>query len=364
MKEAHPNFIPHNVIFDKIEKSYIKSSLNVSESGIKKAFGSIRKIEDPWDAMAARRLLINRKVAQNNLMKSLTRNGETYGLNGFRPLQTSKSVMRKKELLTSLKDKTQLKEQLKLLKLDKKLDSKIKKNISSLKKEAISEYNKISKKIDITSEEIPIDLQKNFDKFNSIINKIENNFEASNLSKDVISGIKDEIYKIKTDRKNTWLEALKLSAKKPKSGETTINLFNDGIKETWVVPEDIAIAIKGTDVIPPTGILKALSTVNKIFKQLTTQLNPEFAIPNFARDRQTMMLTADSIIQEMAIRTKVTPKEVNLSSKELQELWAKEGGIGSNVYKDGDEAIFKELEKTGIVKFLKRRRCPVCTIGH
>ena len=353
MKEAHPNFIPHNVIFDEVEKSYIKSSLNVSESGIKKAFGSIRKIEDPWDAMAARRLLINRKVAQNNLMKSLTRNGETYGLDGFRPLQTSKSVMRKRELLTSLKDKTQLKEQLKLLKLDKKLDSKIKNNISSLKKEAISEYNKISKKIDITSEEIPIDLQKNFDKFNSIINKIENNFEASNLSKDVISGIKDEIYKIKTDRKNTWLEALKLSAKKPKSGETTINLFNDGIKETWVVPEDIAIAIKGTDVIPPTGILKALSTVNKIFKQLTTQLNPEFAIPNFARDRQTMMLTADSIIQEMATRTKVTPKEVNLSSKELQELLFKEGGIGANVYKDGDEAIFKELEKTGIVKFFK-----------
>ena len=239
MKEAHPNYIPHNVIFDKIEKSYIKSSLNVSESGIKKAFGSIRKIEDPWDAMVARRLLINRKVAQNNLMKSLTRNGETYGLDGFRPLQTSKSV----------------------------------------------------------------------------------------------------------ELKNTF--------KKPKSGETTINLFNDGIKETWVVPEDIAIAIKGTDVIPPTGILKALSTVNKIFKQLTTQLNPEFAIPNLARDRQTMMLTADSIIQEMAIRTKVTPKEVNLSSKELQELWAKEGGIGANIYKDGDEAIFKELEKTGIVKFFK-----------
>lgn len=353
MKEAHPNYIPHNVIFDEVEKSYIKSSLNVSESGIKKAFGSIRKIEDPWEAMAARRLLTNRKVAQNNLMKSLTRNGETYGLDGFRPLQTSKSVMRKKELLTSLKDKTQLKEQLKLLKYDKNLDSKIKNNIISLKKEAISEYNKISKKIDITSEEIPIDLQKNFDKFNSIINKIENNFEASNLSKDVISGIKDEIYKIKTDRKNTWLEALKLSKKNVKSGETTINLFNDGIKETWVVPEDIAIAIKGTDVIPPTGILKVLSTVNKIFKQLTTQLNPEFAIPNFARDRQTMMLTADSIIQEMAIRTKVTPKEVNLSSKELKELWAKEGGIGANIYKDGDEAIFKELEKTGIVKFFK-----------
>ena len=35
----------------RLKKSYIKSSLNVSESGIKKAFGSIRKIEDPWEAM-------------------------------------------------------------------------------------------------------------------------------------------------------------------------------------------------------------------------------------------------------------------------------------------------------------------------
>jgi hypothetical protein len=464
MKEAHPNFIPHNVIFDKIEKSYIKSSLNVSESGIKKAFGSIRKIEDPWEAMAARRLLINRKVAQNNLMKSLTKNGETYGLDGFRPLQTSKSVKLKNTFIEELKKLKTLKEDLKrqykrLNKEDRRILSKINKledDINKLNKDALNSflkqetpeeakklitqlkikttptivkdggvgvrggkaktkiiesgsYNEVKitakntkelrdvlssakiKKSDI--ENILKNIKKGEYKTGSIIlsqknvggktkdyveNLIDNlrglkNKELEGIKskisitekrlskaeelkylgeKEIDKTINDLIF-LNKELKDKWIKIQSLSAKKPKSGETTINLFNDGIKETWVVPEDIAIAVKGTDVIPPTGILKALSTVNKIFKQLTTQLNPEFAIPNFARDRQTMMLTADSIIQEMATRTKVTPKEVNLSSKELQELLFKEGGIGANVYKDGDEAIFKELEKTGIVKFFK-----------
>lgn len=353
LQQAHPNYIPHDVVLDTQKKAYSKSSLNVSEDGLKRAMGSIREIKDPYQALGARTQILNRRIAQNNLLKNLVDTGQKYGVDGFRPIQTAENVSNKRKLLKGLKDKTQLNEQLRLLKVDKKLDSKLSSDISSLKKEAISEYNKIAKKIDVSSEEISPELQNNFDNFNSIIDKIENKVEGSNLAKDVIGEIKDEISKIREDRKNTWLEALKLSKKDIGSGEETINLFNNGIKETWVAPKDIVEAIKGTDVIPPSGVLKFVSGTNKFFKAMTTTFNPSFSVPNKFRDEQTALITADSFIQEMARKTGVTPRDVNLTKDELVDLWKKSGGIGANVYKDGEEAIFRGLEDAGIMKFVK-----------
>jgi len=353
MKEAHPNYIPHKVLFDTQEKSYLKASLNVNETGFKKALGSIRDIKDPYDALGARTQLLNRKIKQNELLKNIVDSAKTYEIDGFRPIQTAENVKNKKQLLSQLKDKTELKKQLSLLKFDKKLDSKLSSEITSLKKEAVSEYNKIARNIDVNAEEIPEELIKDFNKFNSTIDKIENKLEGSNLSKDLISDLKDNISNIKLNRKNTWLDALKLSRKKVGSNEETLSFFKDGIKETWVVPEDIAVAIKGTDVIPPSGVLKFVSNANRIFKNLTTTFNPEFAIPNKFRDEQTALVTANTFIQEMANRTGVSPRDVNLTTKELKALWKESGGIGSNVYKDGEEAIFKGLEDKGIMKFVK-----------
>ncbi len=356
MKKAHPNYIPHKVILDTQTKAYIKSSLNVSEDGLKKAIGSIRDIQDPYKALGARIQLLNRKIQQNELLKNVVNAGEKYGIDGFRPIQTAANVKEKRNLLSQLKDKTELNNQIKLLKFDKKIDSKLSSEISKLKKEAISEYNKIAKKIDIDAEDIPEELVRDFEKFNSIIDKIENKIEGSKLANDVISGIKESISGIRKSRKETWMEAMKLSKKDIYPGEQTINLFKDGIRETWVVPEDIAGAIKGTDVIPPSGVLKFVSKVNSIFKQMTTTFNPSFSIPNKFRDEQTAMLTAESFIHEMAKRTGVSAKAVNATKEELVDMWKKSGGIGANVYRDGEEMIFKGLQDTGIMKFVKDPR--------
>ena len=137
---------------------------------------------------------------------------------------------------------------------------------------------------------------------------------------------------------------------KAKTGEQVISLFRNGHKEQWVVPQDIASVVKNLDSTVTPKWFKAATYPVKILKNFATKYNLSFSVPNLFRDRQTAAITAGSFIEDMAKKTGVNPKSVNLSTRELDSLYKKSGGIGANIFREGDATILNKFEKSGITK--------------
>jgi len=137
---------------------------------------------------------------------------------------------------------------------------------------------------------------------------------------------------------------------KPQAGFDTINLFRNGIKETWQVPGDIAVAIKNLDTPLTPKWFRIFTLPQKILKKGATQYNLSFALPNKFRDKQTAALTARAFMEEMANKTGVSPKSLNLTAKQIKELYKTSGGYGASIFREGEETIWKNFQKLGVAK--------------
>jgi len=158
----------------------------------------------------------------------------------------------------------------------------------------------------------------------------------------LLSGLDDK----KTQIKGIVDEIQALAAGKKGLEEQTINFFRDGIKESWVVPTDVAYMVKNLDTpLRGTG-WKILTAPQRVMKKLSTQYNLSFALPNKFRDEQTAALTANAFIEEMAKRTGVSPQQLNLSAKEIQSLYKKSGGFGSSIFREGEHLLTKKGMQT------------------
>ena len=150
---------------------------------------------------------------------------------------------------------------------------------------------------------------------------------------------------------------VKTGTKAPKDKQT-INLYRNGVKETWVVPEDVAAATKGIyDTPKDVPILgKPFVWANNIMKKAATSMNLSFALPNKFRDLQTAAITADAFIDAMIKKTgaKLPGSPIYRNKEELLTLWKKSGGSGSSIFREGKvtSKILDDLKKTGIRKHI------------
>ena len=122
-----------------------------------------------------------------------------------------------------------------------------------------------------------------------------------------------------------------------KLGEQTINFFRNGIKETWVVPDDVAVAIKNLDAEKMSTVMRALTAPTRLLKAFATRYNLSFLLPNKLRDKQTALLTADAFIEDMLAKTGGTfpgSGPVNLSKDELYRVWKEAGGGFGSVFRE------------------------------
>ncbi len=171
------------------------------------------------------------------------------------------------------------------------------------------------------------------------------------------------------------------SGEKAAENFSKINFFKNGTKQTWQVPDDIAAAVKNQNV-PVTGrFMKTISAVQQKFKDWTTQYNLSFAIPNKFRDEQTAALTARGFIDELSNRynLKLTSesdefkdllkKNLDMESPPddtgelLKELYRKSGGFGASIFAEGDEEVFKKLNKSGIAEKVDVGKNPIKLMG-
>lgn len=138
---------------------------------------------------------------------------------------------------------------------------------------------------------------------------------------------------------------------------------NDGFKEEWLIPEEIALAMKSVD---KSGIMKMISilkntVVGKAFtfgtratKALATKFSPVFAFfKNPARDLQTAKFTSKFTVGDLgkALIETITGHK----HPEYDTLWrqaSEKGAFLSSIYKEDDtpDAVLHSLQaKFGIV---------------
>ena len=414
MISENPNYIPHNVIIEDLDNSFAKSgSLNVAKSDIQKAKGSTRQFEDPWQSIVDRIDNVYKLGENNKVGKSIADAHQKYNLGeGFRKVNTAEDIATRNSLYTKWKNVNDtakkavnevgnfFSQQAKSVK--QKTQSALMSNKYNLGKGEVrlssinKAYNKVSDELEKTFEEARVksaewdtmsNINKLFNKAESLDKKLLIKSEEVKAKQAIVDNLKnasvEAVTKAKNDlasiklKYNTVLEGISNSKKEivnsikkeleaikvqpPQIGEETINFLNKGVKETWVVPKDMAVAVKNMNAETMNGVLKFYGKINNVFKMFTTQLSPAFTAQNIARDRQTYINTVDTFINEMAKYAKLDPKEIALSKDELYDLWRRSGGGGSSILSESGISADKQinyLRKQGLISTISDKLNP------
>jgi hypothetical protein len=380
MLEDHPDYIPHNVILDEQER-HLRGTLNTASSDVKKAVGSVRKIQDPFEAYKARLQVRSNLVVNNRNNRSLVDTASKYNIGGFQAVRTAEQVTKRSELIGKLSDlKGQKQVLLRAYKLSNNKD-----------KAVLDRINKLSDDIDKADGEVKTwmeDFEKNIfdqdfkpsevgenysssgylDEFKiadkkeaeTLLNKLKlsNKKLTEEETKKLASetNLDDLLQQMETkngELKSTWKDLSSLKTVKPKSGEETISFYRNGIREDWIVPSDIAEVIKKTDSVQALNVIGNVSAgATNLWKMWTTTLNPVFQLSNKLRDVQTAAITAKSLIQEMVQKYGRSDTLVGLSEKEIDELFKSSGVIEANISQEGKSQFLTAMEKNGLAKTL------------
>ena len=189
-------------------------------------------------------------------------------------------------------------------------------------------------------------------------NQLLNNLVNAQEEFDVIPGMKKlipEKTKILVDIKGKLVERTVQKLPSIPDNFSTINLFRNGIKETWMAPNDLVIAIKNLDTPITPGWMRILTTPNRILKKFATQYNLSFALPNKFRDKQTAYLTTGSFLDDLVGKYGLAENPIDitkLTDKDIKTLYKLSGGYGSSIFVEGESKILKDWERTGLSKIL------------
>lgn len=311
IKEAHPNYIPHNVLdfLDDEAGKGLGGSFNMAKSGIEKAKGSTRAIDDIDNAIVDRLYRQNLLNEKNKTVSAIIDTGTKLGDNsGFTPLRTEENVNKRISAFTKLKE--QFKEQRKTyrsLNTTVRTEKKIFKKIGSNTKEMeslIDEAQTLSSEFHPKSE------------INSLIEKAATRErKIFQLEAEVQTGknavAKKELEKLIAERKQfisqvkaeiSAAKDIKIKGVDIPKGFEKISRFNNGVKEDWLIPEDVGKALKHINSDEANVVMnwlnnsvagKIVTAPAKAVRKLATGVNPVFSLfSNPARDIQTVQMTA------------------------------------------------------------------------
>lgn len=168
---------------------------------------------------------------------------------------------------------------------------------------------------------------------------------------------------IKATRSSLFQEAKALAEKKLPAHMEKISFFREGIREDWAIPRDLAESIKATDVPVTPGWFNLLTTPSALLKKMATSLNLSFTLPNKFRDEQTALLTAGSFIEELAKKSGVARRTVSMSDTQIKAMYKANGALGSSIFKEGDQQVFRRLQSRGIAEMISEYKNPLNLIN-
>lgn len=358
IKQAHPNYIPHKVVFDEIDwhdpnplPSNTKS-FGPGQLEMKGAQGSMRDIADIDEAMVGKIITESfqnkKQEALNALFNSVRGSEEEFGfkqLTDREDLLKRQEIIHQRSLLGVLKDK-----------IDSILSSK-----ESAAKLLLSEINKLNKqglkaalKRDYFEEGGTKSVRNNiaamlsmpkseYLKERAMIAVREAKLEP--LLKD-IDALRNTYESLSSSRKDLWEQAKVLAGEQMKAkdvppGMEKFTFINQGVHEDWLVPKDVGMMLKAID---PTGMSavsrllnstlfgKTITLPAKVLRAAQVALNPLFMFfRNPVRDIQQAWMSIGAFGESWmgALRDVIKDKNVDTDSiyKQASEAGAFVGGL-------------------------------------
>lgn len=289
MVKENPNWVPHDVLDffeNKATEGFTRGgSFNVVDNAIKVAKGSERELAAIDIATLHRLQQVQSLAERNRVMRSVfekvEKDPEAFGMTQLR----SAEEFGETKIIDPL-----IKEAKKYKTADEFVNNKIS-NVEYLKTNSTQENFNLAKESfnngdgvipinnlveemdDVLWKPTPIRSIKEFDNLSS-----QNEFLT--VDKNKLSQLTD-IWKRAKSTPPTGLTDIQ------KEGFEKVSYFKDGIKEDWLIPSDLATALKNLDA-PQTGLItKWLKIPADILRAGATRLNIAFTISNFPRDLQT-----------------------------------------------------------------------------
>lgn len=357
MREAHPNYIPHRVILDEEIKALSKltsNSLNVSKTEVFKAVGSIRKLEDPILALKKMFYTTEHLLHRNQFINNLVETQKKYNIiEGMKPLETAEKFFQRLEALKGLRFLAD--EKRKISKVIKSGNKKYQ-AVTSKMKDQMNKVESLLEKISLENVDnvLPTGkLNKYFERYERYINKYNEVLTDAGAKQADLLNSKATLEKLKGMSQDLLADLNLVKKEIKQTGEETISYFKNGVLERWVVPNDIAYAIKNLNQEVTTGFLKTITAPMRVWKSWVTTNNISFAVKNKARDEQTAFVISESLIDEFQKRYGLGPKALNMSSKEIMDLYRKKGGYGGGLFDEATDKLLPKFEQTGIMRVLK-----------
>jgi hypothetical protein len=465
IKEKHPNYIPHDVL-DYLDEEQltqgIGKSFNVSKSGIEKAKGSTREIDDIDNAVTRRLFRQNLLNEKNKTISAVIKSGKKMNeqlgeSGGFIPLRTAENVEKRGQYYRELKDyREMINLALKEIRDNKnvnkiyaqrvnRLNEKLKQqedeffdelrllsgenndldqlyqrtltdreavraanefSFTSEMEKGYQNFKELAKKRrwmlevddtglktrlakqkpefnvddqlfqgvdEMTNDEMLGKFQKRFlqesklpkeqkgfikryevhtNRMNEATGKIMDTEVALKTMAEVQTGAEKNIGGLESflddikGRKKEIFENLKLlkdiKAKRvdfTKEGFENISYFNNGVKEDWLIPEDIGRALKNLNGEEASKIMswfnntslgKFVTMPANLLRKVATSVNPLFAIfRNPSRDMQTAIITAGDDYAKGLIKTIFGKHD-----EELYRLARESGALQGSIFRE------------------------------
>lgn len=370
IRSLHQNYIPHDVL-DFLDEELVSGSKGIgrsfqmTKSGIEKAKGSVRDIDD-IDSAITRRLirqeLLNEKNKVNlTLFNSIRGSEEKLG---FIPLRTAKDVTERRGLFRSLEEEFSVRKE---LEKNKKINTRLEKEIFK----SITEVRQDSKIIAGRAQTFASEFTPK-SKIEPLVDKLINRerriTELSAKAEAGPSKTKEELISLIEDQKETIksirdeiksLADIKIKNVDVPDGFTKYSYFRNGIREDWLMPEDLGNALKFMDesgalaamkFLNNTIVGKAITTPARLIRAVATTRNPFFAfISNPLRDLQTVKITANMKADDYAKGLASAISASKGQADDLYKLARESGGLQAGIYrehKDAEKILAAKLNKT------------------
>lgn len=370
IQQSHPNYIPHDVL-DYLDEEGIQQGLghsfNMAKSGIEKAKGSERAIDDIDNAVVRRLLRQNLLNEKNKAVKAIISVGEKMGEGGgFTPLRTAEVVKERSALLNDMREKMALRED----------TSNALKKVRRISTALATKLGKTRRELDSLLSEAQI-MASEFaapSKIDVLFRKIEGrDFKIERLLKKLSSGqnaiAEKELGRILEDTKGdisdlrqaiAGVRDTKMNSVDIPKGYEKVSFFQDGIREDWIIPADIGGALKNLNPDEASAVMswlnnslpgKLLTLPARTLRRLATGANPMFALfSNPLRDIQTTQITAKAHPQDFA-KGLIAVLTKGKQDNELYHLARASGALQGSIYQDERNAaklLQTKLSKNGV----------------
>jgi len=410
-RAEHPNYTPHEVLdyldMDKPPQGTGKS-FNVADSGFKKATGSERAIDDIDNAIISRLYRNSILNEKNKTVRAVIDVGRQNDNLGFKPLRTAEDVQTRNQIYKNIQENIDsLTKSITGARVLARIERGVKKEVADIASKPIESnlIKKTKENILKTTNEVKDLMEQaqvmasDFEapsKIDEILTRVDMRdkkiiFANEKLSEEVMQyntiNAKDvkrkseSITRIRDTRKTldklieektTDIADLRSLVKefrdvkiKPvdykKLGYEKISYFKDGIREDWLIPEDLGIALKHLDGQEASAAMRwldnslpgrILQLPAKTLKALATTWNPIFSgFSNPTRDVQTALQTSGVTPQDFA--KQFGDSLINIITKgkgddELRNLARSAGGLQGSIFREGlepEEVLKRMVEK-------------------